>query len=773
MIEKSYTEEEIAEVVRKHGLPRYPKLALYREKLSRKAKAEPNFRFYCLYGQLLRMDVLRCAYEQVRANKGAPGVDRITFGDIERDKDGVDGFLTSIQQELKAKTYRASPVKRVYIEKANGKLRPLGIPTIKDRTIQAAVKLVIEPIFEADFHDCSFGFRPNRNAQQAVERIAKSVKRGKTEVYDADLTRYYDTLGRNTGYAINDTRQTVIGYDTFGRISTMQVPAAEERMNLHSTTTTPNYNSFHWNYLPGSDLKASLQYPNGLTASWQYDANNQLLQVCNATPTNVISQFDYTYDAAGRRIAMTKSGSAMSQEDTIDYAYNIRSELTNALARADADYNYAYAYDDIGNRISSSERGTNTVYAANELNQYMAVDDFTPEFDDDGNQTLVKTATGIWRIAYNGENRPVVWCRTLDGFRLAMTYDHMGRRRDKNKRQFFYYWYFQVSDNRDNAYIWNPTEPIATRTLTWFENGHSHYFVHDGNKNVVEVVREDHNVAAHYEYSDFGVVIARSGPCESANSFRFSNELSDDESMTLYYNFRYLEPKSGRWMRRDPAEEHMGVCLYGYVGNTIHARFDLLGLRNCCVCGSCQIDKVEMDDARLTGYKIVSGAGWEKMVYDENALTHATQDEILEKILGEVKKKSDDIVSGFNFVVNQTTTMGALFQPRVRHSRKVSYRIRRCRHKYRWFGDCRWERQVREVVDFDGEWTGPDSNDFDMENADWIALFYTPDKISAVNKMKALVESAAKSSLNEVSRDKMFARLKNLTGCEILEEESE
>ena len=194
MIERSYTGEEIAEIVARQGLPRYPKLALYREKLSRKAKAEPKFRFYCLYGQLLRMDVLRCAYEQVRANNGAPGVDNRTFGDIERESGGVDGFLAGIQKELKAKTYRASPVKRVYIEKANGKLRPLGIPTIKDRTIQAAVKLVAEPIFEADFHDCSFGFRPNRNAQQAVELVAKRIRGGQTQVYDADLSSYFDTI---------------------------------------------------------------------------------------------------------------------------------------------------------------------------------------------------------------------------------------------------------------------------------------------------------------------------------------------------------------------------------------------------------------------------------------------------------------------------------------------------------------------------------------------------------------------------------------------------
>ena len=194
MSEKTYTEEEAAHIAARRGLPRFVKLALRQEGLSRKAKEEPKFKFYNLYSQVFLADTLRCAWERARVKDGAAGVDRMTFKAIEQSEGGVDGFLASIQQELKAKTYRASPVKRVYIEKANGKMRPLGIPTIKDRVVQTAVKLVIEPIFEADFHDCSYGFRPGRNAQMAVERVAAEIKGGRCKVYDADLSSYFDTI---------------------------------------------------------------------------------------------------------------------------------------------------------------------------------------------------------------------------------------------------------------------------------------------------------------------------------------------------------------------------------------------------------------------------------------------------------------------------------------------------------------------------------------------------------------------------------------------------
>ena len=188
------TEREIREIGAKRHLTKYPDIALMTERLARKAAAEPKFRFYRLFWWITHEQTLRCAWERVRANGGAPGVDGVTFQMIERSEGGVDGFLAGLQKELRENAYRASPLRRKYIEKANGKMRPLGIPTVKDRVVQCAVKIIIEPIFEEDFHDCSFGFRPNRSAQDAVERIAENVKKGKALAYDADLSSYFDTI---------------------------------------------------------------------------------------------------------------------------------------------------------------------------------------------------------------------------------------------------------------------------------------------------------------------------------------------------------------------------------------------------------------------------------------------------------------------------------------------------------------------------------------------------------------------------------------------------
>jgi len=161
-------------------------------KLFQKAKSNADFRFYALYDKVYRIDVLNKAWERVKSNKGASGVDGETFEDIEQQ--GIGQFLEGIQQELKAKIYRPQPAKRVYIPKPDGTKRPLSIPTIKDRVAQTALKLVIEPIFEAGFEDCSYGFRPNKSSQQAALEVRKLLNFGYKEVIETDIEDCFGSI---------------------------------------------------------------------------------------------------------------------------------------------------------------------------------------------------------------------------------------------------------------------------------------------------------------------------------------------------------------------------------------------------------------------------------------------------------------------------------------------------------------------------------------------------------------------------------------------------
>lgn len=168
------------------------KIRSLQRKLYRAAKAEPTRRFHQLYDKVYRWDILAHAYRLAKSADGAPGVDGVTFEDIEAQGDRE--WLVALQEELRTRRYRPAPVRRVMIPKSGGGERPLGIPTIRDRVAQTAAKLVLEPIFEADFEDCAYGYRPQRSAQEAVRVVHRALLEGYTDVVDADLSKYFDTI---------------------------------------------------------------------------------------------------------------------------------------------------------------------------------------------------------------------------------------------------------------------------------------------------------------------------------------------------------------------------------------------------------------------------------------------------------------------------------------------------------------------------------------------------------------------------------------------------
>lgn len=168
------------------------KIRMLQRKLYQKAKEEPSYRFYLLYDKMYREDLLAHAYALVKSNQGAPGVDGQSFWGIE--SQGLEEWLSGIRNDLRAKTYQPQAVRRVMIPKPGGGERPLGIPTIRDRVVQTAAKLLLEPIFEVDFDPNAYGYRPKRSAQEAIQKVHKLLCEGYADVVDADLSKYFDTI---------------------------------------------------------------------------------------------------------------------------------------------------------------------------------------------------------------------------------------------------------------------------------------------------------------------------------------------------------------------------------------------------------------------------------------------------------------------------------------------------------------------------------------------------------------------------------------------------
>ena len=376
-------------------------------------------------------------------------------------------------------------------------------------------------------------------------------------LYSKTLTRHYDTYGRNVGYSVDNERKQSIVYDSAtGRIS--------------------ESDGFKWTYLPGTNLKSSLTYPNEAVVTWSYEPHRDLLTaVTNAT----YSTYVYTNDLLGRR----------TSKNDEQYGYNIRDELIAADE-------VSYAYDDIGNRTTAEGK----TYTANNLNQYTAIDDFTPQYDADGNQTLIKTPTGIWSVTYNAENRPVCWTRgdTI----VTMTFDRMGRRVEYQETRagqvathfrFVYDNYLCIQRlNADNGnavrteFVWDPTEPIATRPLVMRAKnwGLNLLYTHDGNKNVSEVFyyAPQNGIAAHYDYAPFGAVTRTARATRvtnrdllSENPFRFSSEYHDLTLGLVYYNYRHYNPSDGQWIGRDRSINV--INLFGFVENNPIVNVDMLG----------------------------------------------------------------------------------------------------------------------------------------------------------------------------------------------------
>ncbi len=405
---------------------------------------------------------------------------------------------------------------------------------------------------------------------------------GKTHL----VTELRDDYGRSSGYTYANNgsiQQTVsTGYGTDGRIASAGfVHGGAQKL-------------FTYSYLPGTNLLQTLVKPNNMTLTQSYEEKRDLLigQLYKRSNTSVASRA-YTYDTLGRPVTRSTAKNGATVNDS--FGYNSRSELNAATVNNES---YAYDYDNIGNRETAQEAAESaTSYESNNLNQYTAIGEFEPTYDDAGNQTTVKTSTGIWSVVYNAENRPTSFTNADSGTIVECTYDYMGRRATKKvtvngsvtlHQRFLYRGYLQIAccdltrSNHPCLWLitWDPSQPVATRPLAIQKDGTWYTYGWDLTKNICEVYGQHGYIRTNYSYSPYGEVTI-SG--DVTQPIRWSSETYEEYTSLVYYNYRFYNPFSGCWNERD-IENYPNM--YCYVMLSPMQNIDTLGLALYAIDGT-------------------------------------------------------------------------------------------------------------------------------------------------------------------------------------------
>ena len=393
------------------------------------------------------------------------------------------------------------------------------------------------------------------------------------------ITEKKDAFGRSTGYIYarsGAAQHTVsIGYGEDGRIATagfLQGSAPQ---------------TFTWQYMEGSGLPSVMAMPNGMTLEWGYEEKRDLVStmVYKRGATRVVER-EYAYDSLARPVTRRTARQGNTVNDS--FACNSRSELASATISGRT---YGYSYDNVGNRKTAREDAEEaTAYTTGPLNQYTAIERgeesvFEPVHDADGNQTLIRTSTGIWQVAYNAENRPVRFVNESAETVVECTYDYMGRRHTRKVSvngtvssylRYMYRGYLQIAaiDAVSGVFrwflFWDPTQPEATRPLAIRKDGAWYAYGWDLTKNVTEIFGKAGYLRTVYTYTPYGEVTAEG---DVTQPIQWSSEYNDEELGLVYYNYRHFNPHDGRWISREPEDES-----YIFTNNMPVWKNDVLGL---------------------------------------------------------------------------------------------------------------------------------------------------------------------------------------------------